>query len=90
MRKLEDDYQRFVHIYQGIIIRLDKLESLLSDAERVLDLTRISVRRIVIDTRTRAIDRFPSLLAASARRTSQRSNPTGRNPQSRPGARVEK
>ncbi|CAF3670938.1 unnamed protein product [Adineta steineri] len=42
VRRLEDDYQRFVHIYQGIIIRLDKLESLLLDAERVTDLTRIS------------------------------------------------
>lgn len=45
MRKLEDDYQRFIHIYQEIIIRLEKLETLLSDAERVLDLNRISVSR---------------------------------------------
>ncbi|UJR26820.1 hypothetical protein I4U23_008133, partial [Adineta vaga] len=42
VRRLEDDYQRFTHIYQNILIRLDKLESLLLDAERVLDLTRIS------------------------------------------------
>ncbi|CAF5215997.1 unnamed protein product, partial [Rotaria magnacalcarata] len=42
VRKLEDDYQRFTRIYKGIIIRLEKLDSLLSDAERVLDLTRIS------------------------------------------------
>ncbi|CAF3672349.1 unnamed protein product [Rotaria sordida] len=42
VRKLEDDYQKFIHIYQEIIIRLEKLESLLSDAERILDLNRIS------------------------------------------------
>ncbi|CAF1112433.1 unnamed protein product [Rotaria sp. Silwood1] len=42
VRKLEDDYQRFIHIYQEIIIRLEKLETLLSDAERILDLNRIS------------------------------------------------
>jgi hypothetical protein len=46
VRKLDTEYERFNHIYQEIIIRLDKLELLLSDAERVLDLTRISVRRI--------------------------------------------
>lgn len=40
---MEDEYQRFIQIYQEIIIRLEKLESLLSDAERVVDLTRISV-----------------------------------------------
>lgn len=43
MRKLDHEYERFSQIYQEIIIRLDKLESLLSDAERVLDVTRISV-----------------------------------------------
>ncbi|CAF3539694.1 unnamed protein product [Rotaria sordida] len=42
VRKLEDDYQRFTYIYKEIITRLEKLDSLLSDAERVLDLTRIS------------------------------------------------
>ncbi|CAF3934807.1 unnamed protein product, partial [Rotaria sp. Silwood1] len=38
VRKLEDDYQRFIHIYQEIIVRLEKLETLLSDAELILDL----------------------------------------------------
>ncbi|CAF1357584.1 unnamed protein product [Adineta steineri] len=42
VRKLEDDYQKFIHIYQEIIIRLEKLETLLSDAERIVDFTRIS------------------------------------------------
>ncbi|CAF1587705.1 unnamed protein product [Rotaria magnacalcarata] len=42
VRKLEDGYQRFIHIYQEIIIRLEKLETLLSDAERMVDLNRIS------------------------------------------------
>ncbi len=45
VRKLEDEYQRFIQIYQEIIIRLEKLETLLSDAERVVDLTRISVSK---------------------------------------------
>ena len=44
VRRLEDEYQRFIQIYQEIIIRLEKLEHLLSDAERSIDLTRISVR----------------------------------------------
>jgi hypothetical protein len=48
VRKLEDEYQRFIQIYQEIIIRLEKLETLLSDAERIVDLTRISVSRIKI------------------------------------------
>jgi hypothetical protein len=48
VRKLEDEYQRFIQIYQEIIIRLEKLETLLSDAERIVDLTRISVSRINI------------------------------------------
>ncbi|CAF3292012.1 unnamed protein product [Rotaria socialis] len=42
VRKLEDEYQRFIHIYQEIIMRLEKLETLLSDAERIVDLNRIS------------------------------------------------
>ncbi|CAF1619266.1 unnamed protein product [Adineta ricciae] len=42
VRKLEDDYQRFIQIHQDIIIRLDKLEASLTDAERIFDFTRIT------------------------------------------------
>ncbi|CAF0755155.1 unnamed protein product, partial [Didymodactylos carnosus] len=42
VRKLEDDHQKFVQIFQEVIIRLEKLDSLLSDAERVFDLNKIS------------------------------------------------
>ena len=43
VRRLDDEYRRFTQIYEEIIIRLEKLESLLFDAERDLDVTRISV-----------------------------------------------
>lgn len=70
VRRLEDDYQRFTHIYQSILIRLDKLESLLLDAERVLDLTRISVRRLPCRA-ARPMTNAACLLAASSRRVTQ-------------------
>lgn len=42
VRKLDEEYRRFEYIYRDILVRLEKLESLLYDSERVLDVTRLS------------------------------------------------
>lgn len=89
VRKLEDDYQRFIQVYQEIIIRLEKLEGLLSDAERAVDLTRISVSNIFRChwIRTRVLFGFP---IASSRRTTKCTRSTRWITQFRSRTRVKK